>query len=379
MTNISFNTAVEPMGPYYSEADLNDKPISEESIRTLQNMIYEAEGSLAGEIKEDGFRDQSHTDESNIRLFTRGSEFEASCFPEVVDALKSLNLRQTILDGELRGAQSKYAGFKSVQLRARYKGRIKEAGIQEYLETKPSEHPLQYVVFDILMKDGVSLLDQRNDVRRRILEELIGDNKTIIPVERTIVKTPQEIIALYQKKILKEKFEGLVLKQPNGLYLPGDKKHWVKLKKFETLDLVIIGLSQDEKKKAQYGQVLVASYNNEKDTYQSLGFLNLVRENPATGNSFAEDVPLLVNVVSSVPDKVEVGNKTPDVYVAPAVVLEVRVMNIDVGYGKDYACSIDGKAKYSLRIAYVKSIREDKRADQINTTEFVANMHKKQK
>ncbi len=378
-TKISFNTAVEPMGPYYSEADLNDKPIGEESIKILEQIINEAEGSLASEIKEDGFRNQSHTDKSSIKLFARGSEFEASCFPEVVDALKALNLRQTILDGELRGAQSKYGGFKDIQSRARYKGRIKEKGIQEYLETKPAEHPLQYVVFDILMTNGVSLLDQRNDVRRNILEELLQGNETIIPVERNIVKTPQEIIALYKKKILREKFEGLVLKQPNGLYLPGDKTHWIKLKKFEPLDFVVLGLSRGENRAVEFSQALVGAYNDQKKVYQSVGFVNLVRENTTTGNFFAQDVAALANISSSIPNKVEVGAKTPDIYVTPEVVLEIRAMNIDIGYGNDYACSVDGKSKYSLRIAYVKSIREDKRADQINTTDFVAKMHKKQK
>ncbi len=378
MTKISFNTAIEPMGPYYSEADLNDKPISEESIRTLQDRINEAEGSLASEIKEDGFRNQSHVDKSNIKLFTRGSEFEASCFPEINEALISLNLRQTIFDGELRGSQSKYEGFKSVQSRARYKGRIKEEGIQKYLETKPAEHPLQYVVFDILMKDGVSLLNERNDTRRKILEELLQDNKTIIPIERNIVKTPQEIIALYKKKILKEKFEGLVLKQPNGLYIPGDKKNWIKLKKFEPLDLVILGVSRGDNK--DFTQALVGTYNDKRQVYQSFGFVNLARENPATGHLFTQDVlELSSKPFSSVPQNVEVGAKTPELYINPEIVLEIRVMNIDIGYGKDYACSVDGKAKYSLRIAYVKSIREDKRADQINTTDFVAKMHKKQK
>ena len=362
------------MGPYYSDADLNDKPISDDSILVLENLIGEGQGSLACELKEDGFRCQAHIDRNNVMLFSRGATYQVDCFPEIVNALQSLNLSQTIIDGELRGIQGKYAGFKDAQKRARYAGRIKEEKIKEYLETEPSEHPLQFVAFDILMTSGVSLIGGRNDSRREILEELILQNEIVIPIERRIFNKSKEIITAYKQLILKEKYEGLVLKQPNSEYVPGDKTHWVKLKKFEPLDLVIIGISKGAENNVQ---ALVASYNSEKNVYQSLGLINLSKNNPATNNLFENDVLELVKFTESKPDNVEVGNRTPDKYVIPSLVLEVRVMNYETG--KDFACSIDGKAKYSLRIAYIKSIRDDKRANQASTTEFVAKRYQKQK
>lgn len=379
MTKISFGTAVEFMGPCYSEADLNDRPVSKESIAILEKLIEEAEGSIACELKEDGFRCQAHVDGKGLKLFTRGSgEFETRCFPEIVAALHKLNLKKTIFDGELRGTAAKYDGFKAVQARARYKGRIGEKALKEYLQAKPEEFPLQLVVFDVLMSNGRSQIHENNGMRRALLEDLVSENNIIIPASQNIVRMPLEIVSLYDEKVKKEKHEGLVLKQPTLEYLPGDKTHWVKLKKFEPLDLVILGLSEGETKKVKYGQALVGSYHQGKNVYQSLGFVNLVRENPATGDLIANDVmAMLGKKLSSPPQNIEVGAKKPDVYVNPAVVVEVRAMNID--RGNDFACSVDGKTSYSLRIAYAKCIREDKTAMQATPTEFVAQYYKMQR
>lgn len=379
MAKISFGTPIETMGPYYSEADLNDQPASAESIAFLEKLIDEAEGSLACEIKEDGFRCQAHVDGKRLRLFTRGSgEFEARCFPEITEALLNLNLKKTIFDGELRGIASKYGGFKAIQARARYKGKISEKAVQEYLQTKPGKFPLQLVVFDVLMGQGNPLISESNRDRRTALEEMLGENRQVIPASRTIAESPEEIVALYAQKIRKEKYEGLVLKQLNLEYLPGDKSYWVKLKKFEPLDLVILGLSKGGAKDAAYGQALVGSYHPNKGVYQALGFVNLVRQNQATNNLFAHDISKRVGKkVRSPPRNIEIGAAQPEVYVQPNVVLEVRAMNLE--RGNNFACSLDGKTFYSLRIAYVKSIRGDKKAVQATTTEMVAQQYKMQR
>ncbi len=378
-TNISFGTPVDTMGPYYSEADLNDQPVSNESIIILEKLIQEADGGLACELKEDGFRCQVHVNGKNLKLFTRGSgEFEVQCFPEVVEALHVLKLNKTILDGELRGSASGYDGFKAMQSRARYKGRINEKTLKAYLQTKPQEFPLQLVVFDVLMSKGRSQINKSNRTRRAMLEDMLEQNKTIFPAYRESAGNPQEVVSLYNQKVKGENQEGLVLKQPDLRYIPGDKTHWVKLKRFESLDLVILGLSKGETKEAAYGQALVGSYHQDKNAYQSLGYVNLVRKNPATGNLFADDVLRMTGKrLASPPDNVEVGAKKPEVYVRPSVVVEVRAMNID--RGSDFACSVDGKTFYSLRIAHVKCVREDKTAAQATTTAFVADYYKMQR
>ncbi|MBI2667083.1 hypothetical protein HYX13_05725 [Candidatus Woesearchaeota archaeon] len=391
MTPATFRNPIEPMGPYYSEADLNDEPVSRESTAALEKLIQEAEGSLACELKEDGFRCQAHVDGKEVKLFTRGSgEFELRCFPEITEALQKLRLKKTIFDAELRGAASKYGGFKAMQARARYKGRISEKALKEYLQTKPTAFPLQLVVFDVLMNKSIPLIGEANSCRRTVLEELISNNNTndsnhtnginevIIPASRILAYTPQEISHFYNQKVREEHYEGVVLKSPVLEYLPGDKTHWVKLKKFETLDLVVLGLSGGKGAGVPFGQALVGTYHPKKKVYQTLGFVNLLRENPVTGKLFAEEIYTLAGKTRTFhPKNVEVGSKKPEVYLTPHLVVEVRAMNID--QGNYFACSEEGKNFYSLRIAHIKCIREDKLPMQATTTEFVAKYYTMQR
>jgi len=374
-----FGIPIESMGPYYSEADLNDEPVSRESREILEKLILEGEGSLACELKEDGFRCQAHVQGEKVRLFTRGSgEFEVRCFPEIVDALQQLDLEKTILDAELRGSAGKYNGFKAMQARARYQGRISEKSLQEYLQKKPAEFPLQLVVFDALMHEGKSLIQEANSTRRKVVEEVVSHGDVVVPTLRIMAATPNEIVSLYRQKIKNEKYEGLVLKSPLLEYLPGDKNHWVKLKKFETLDLVVLGLSKGKTTEAEYGRALVGTYHPGKKSYQTLGFVNMLRENPVTGKFFAEELCKLAGKTKIfAPKNIEVGSKAPEVYVTPRIVVEVRAMNID--RGNDFACSEEGKVFYSLRIAHLKCIREDKLPTQATTTEFVAKYYKMQR
>lgn len=382
---IKFCTQVDSMGPYYAPVDLNDKEISKDSVDALAKIISEADGSIACEIKEDGFRFQPHVNKQEMRFFSRGRDatkstrFEAKCLPEIVDALARQRLKQTILDCELKGVKSGFEGYKAMQARARYEGRISDAGIQKYLrkDKLPEQHPLELVVFDALMRNGKDCTSLPYLERRKIVEDIASEEWLIRPSKQKLVLTPEEIIALYKDKVQKQKMEGLVLKQPNLEYLPGDKTHWVKLKKFETLDLVVIGVAGD------FGQALVASYNPDNKQYQAVGVINLVRDNPATGNVFSEDIyeQIADKLQKSPATNVVMGSRTAFEHVRPenSVVLEVRAMNIERTTRKDFACSNDGKTFYSLRTAYIKNIREDKTSSQATTSQQIAGLQAMQR
>jgi len=382
---------IESMGPKYSEVDLNDAVVSKEDNHALEAIISDADGILACEVKEDGFRCQPHVDNNSIKLFTRGlGEFELRCFPDIAEALKSLKLKGTILDAELVGFSGGFDGYKEIQSRARYAGRISEKGIEKYLKKDKvvDEFPLELVVFDVLMLNGKSCLDVPYWNRRMIVEDISSaDTYSVVRCsEKHNACIPKDVIKLYRQKVQGDLREGLVLKQQGVNYIPGDKNHWIKLKKFETIDLVVVGLCKRENETNQnvkFGQAIVASYNSEKNKYQSVGAVNLVRENPASSRTFAEDVYSSVkkSVIYSPPLNINFGNKKPDIFMPfdKSIVLEIRVMNFEFGFGNDYACSVDGKGKYSLRIAYVKNIRDDKRPEQATTSQQIAQMCKMQK
>lgn len=233
------------------------------------------------------------------------------------------------------------------------------------------------------MRDGNTCITAPYQERRALVES-ITTSKTIKPAVSIPATTPKDIIEIYSKKVKKETCEGLVLKQPSLPYILGDKTHWIKLKKFEPLDLVVIGLlNGSEKQKTEqhntpFTQAIIAPYDPTTNTYPALGVINLVRENPATGRLFAHDVyEFIRDQQTTHPGKnVTFGKRLPNVYIAPenSIVLEVRAMNLDAGTPKDFACKLDTVA-YTLRIGYVKSIREDKKSEQATTIKCVARIH----
>ena len=381
---LQFGTPIESMGPKYDEIDLNAKVVDDASLQALERIIKDAGGFVACEIKEDGFRAQAHVTGKKLQLFTRQlTEFETECLPEIAESIRALKLRDTILDAELIGAGGKYNGYKAVQSRARYKGRISEEGIEKYFaEGKVSEFPLELIVFDLMMHNGRTFLDYPYAKRRELVEKIGNKNPRIKPSVCHFVSSPAGIIEVYKKKVLAEKCEGLVLKQPNLPYIPGDKEHWIKLKKFEPVDLVVVGLFKNTQKESpEYSQAMVATYHAGADVYQTVGVVNLLRKNEITGRMFAQDVnDNIAELLEIKPLNVEYGKTLPEVYVAPekSVVLEIGAMNFDYG-SSNFACRLAGEKSYSLRIAYVRTIRDDKVPRQASTTEKIAQLHRMQK
>jgi len=387
---IQFAEQVDSMCPYYGLVDLNDSEVSEADINALADIIMNAEGSIACEIKEDGYRFQAHVNNDKMFFFTRGRDagkttrFEARTLPEIVEALTALRLKETILDGEIKGVKGGFEGYKAIQSRARYEGRILDKGIEKYLskDKLPEKYPLELVIFDVMMYNGIPCINLQYAERREIIKEIAGKSKITRPAAQKLILTPEKLISFYRKKVQGEQREGLVLKQPTLEYIPGDKTHWIKLKKFETLDLVIVGLCKSEDAKG-FGQAMVAAYNPETRQYQTVGTINLLRKNNATGNLFAKDIQeqLADRLTENPAQCVVIGEKTAAVYVHPkqSLLLEIRAMNIERTNSESFACSPDDKNFYSLRTGYVKSIREDKLAPQATTCEQIAQLYSMQR
>lgn len=389
---IIFGTAVESMGPKESPIDLEQPELYEKNRAGLAELIEAAGGTVVCEVKEDGNRCQSHVDTAGRNkqtfLFTRGEQqLEPRCFPDIIDILNKLRLKQTILDGELKGLERGLAGLNVMHRRRRFAG-ISEKAIQTYIQDRVVEgNPLELVLFDVLMYKGKPTIELPYTERRKIVEDLTGKE---IPhfraSQKYLLSTPEEIMALYAQKVTEEKNEGLVVKQPGLIYIPHDKTHWVKLKKFETLDFVVVGLYKNtvaKRTKFKYSKLMVAAYDPRTQKYQTLGNVNPVITNEATENLFAQDIEQHLaprDISESPPLNLDVGKKNPELYVRPekSVVLEISFMNIGVTDHGKYACNNNG-TYFSLREAKIKSIRDDKRPDQASTPEDVAAMERKRR
>ena len=93
-----------------------------------------------------------------------------------------------------------------------------------------------YIVFDILMKDGKSLVHLPLHERKKILEKTVKDTDTI---KKIVFTTDGKKL---WKLMLKHKMEGVMTKLINAHYYPGKRsKVWLKVKFTNTLDAVIVG------------------------------------------------------------------------------------------------------------------------------------------
>lgn len=117
-----------------------------------------------------------------------------------------------------------------------------ELSNQEEIKEKVKNHPATYAVFDILVKDGTSLLKKPFTERRKILGKTVSPSKRVELLRST--HDGKKLFA-YAKK---HKLEGVMAKDPQGVYSPGKRtKAWQKVKLMKSVECVIVGYTQEKK------------------------------------------------------------------------------------------------------------------------------------
>ena len=174
----------------------------------------------AYEEKLDGFRAIAFVDGGDFYLQSRGAKPLARYFPEL-----RLGGVRAVLDGELviRGDDGEVQ-FDLLQQR------IHPAESRIKLLSK--EIPVTYMVFDLLAQDDESLLDLPLRERRQRLEELAPR----LDVEPTRLSPDPEDAREWLRTA-----EGVVAKQLDAPYLPGQRKGMAKVKRERTIDCVVLG------------------------------------------------------------------------------------------------------------------------------------------
>ncbi len=329
-------------------------------------------GLTFAELKYDGYRLQLHKKGGVVKGFTRNlNDVPLDIYPEISESIKKLP--DCILDCELNGGTG-HTGFKVIQKRFR----LKAQDVDKYLKNVDTTKPLELRVFDTLYVNGKWMLDTPLAERRKETEKI--DERMIRAGEQWKISTPQNLEDLFEN-LSKQKHEGLVCKNPESLYKPGDSHtDWLKLKRFETFDLVLLGVYMDGDR---ITQLLCGSYNNEKNCFETLAKVNAKRGCiEDTVAAFIRGLPKDKPLSKNKPDSIFISpNATkedlPGFYTNPfsSLVIEIKAMNVH--YGRNWhSCSFDGTKSYSLRIAWAKSIRDDKTPLQATTTKKVAELYK---
>jgi ATP-dependent DNA ligase len=195
----------------------------------------------AYEPKYDGFRALVFVDGEDVFLQSRNGRPLLRYFPE----LKWPKGRY-VLDGELvilddEGREV----FDALQ------ARLHPAESRVKLLAK--ETPARFRAFDILARDRSKLVSKPFSERRKALQKLIGKGKGTVEVT-PLTRSPEEAQPWLDGG------EGVIAKQLDAPYRPGERKGMVKIKRVRTLDAVVAGW-RPGKEEGTVGSLMLGLYD----------------------------------------------------------------------------------------------------------------------
>ena len=206
---------------------------------------------MLGRLERDGYivRDAERTiaftpsgREHAELLVSRGARPMTRYFPEVLPAFRTLREKRLVLDGELVVVAKHGLDFGALQQRIH----PAESRIQMLAEQTPA----RYVAFDLLALAGESWLERPFEERRAALEASLPDGIDITPLTRD----PEQAEPWLRSG------EGVVAKQLDAEYRPGQRTGMVKVKRLGTIDAVVVGY-RPGKEDGTVGSLILGLYD----------------------------------------------------------------------------------------------------------------------
>jgi ATP-dependent DNA ligase len=195
------------------------------------------------EPKWDGFRTIAFREGGEVFLQSRNGRPMNRYFPDVVEQLEAIDADRVVIDGEMVVIVD---GVQEFDLLSQ---RIHPAASR--VERLAKETPARFVAFDLLAQGKQTLLDLPYAERRERLEAAVGD-----PVELTPVLGSADEAGQW----LQGDSEGVVAKQSDAPYLPGERKGMVKIKRVRTTDAVVVAF-RFGKEEGTVGSLILGLYD----------------------------------------------------------------------------------------------------------------------
>jgi DNA ligase-1 len=300
------------------------------------------------EFKYDGARIQLHRDGDRVAIWTRRLSDVTRSLPDVVAlARRDLGHAPFILDGEVLALDpdGRPLPFQELMRRFRRVHRVDEL---------VREMPLALYLFDCLMADGRSLIDEPYERRWEALAAVTGGRYL---AERLVVADAAVGRAFFARA-LEAGHEGVMAKDLQSPYEPGGRgKRWLKLKAAETVDCVIVAADRGSGRRRGW----LSNYHlavRDGDGFADVGktFKGL------TDAQFAEMTARLWELTTA--------DDGYTVRVRPEVVVEVRYNEIQK--------SPTYRSGLALRFARITKIRDDKGPAQATTLAGLEELYERQ-
>lgn len=294
----------------------------------------------------EGARAQAHIrDDAGARrvaIFSRDGGELSETLPDVVMQLENLP-HGTILDGELVAVTSEGEIAHIDNLHQRLGARKPDRRLISTL-------PIRFISHDLLLAEGIPLLAEPIEERRRRLIDLARLHRLPITEQRAISgwNDLEEQLAQASERGSK----GIILKRRGSAYDYGHRgTSWLKgRKETGTIDVVIRYATGLEGRNGTLGDFTLGVWLDEPG-----GSRRLVNIGRIDGSCAEEDLPELNRRLPSL-----LGKRFGTTYeVAPAIVCQVAYHSIHR--------SPRTEAGFVLRLPHIRRIRWDRRAEQIAT------------
>jgi ATP-dependent DNA ligase len=222
------------------------KPPVKPQLALSRKQLPEGE-EWAYEPKYDGFRALAFVDGEGVFLQSRNGRPLSRYFPEL-----KFPKGRYVLDGELviLDADGREE-FDALQARLH----PAESRVRMLAEQTPA----LFRAFDLLARDRGKLLGKPFSERRAALKELIGEGKGSVEL------TPLTESAKKAQPWLKNG-EGVIAKELDATYKPGERKGMVKVKRVRTIDCVVVGW-RPGKEKGTVGSLILGLYDRKGELH----------------------------------------------------------------------------------------------------------------
>ena len=329
----------------------------------------------------------------SVRTFTRNLDETTEMFPEVQSLGDWVDAQELILDSEAVGFDPKTGKMRPFQetIQRKRKHGVAQAAV---------EIPLKFFVFDVLYKDGKSLVKLPYHKRREILEKTIKKNGVVVVPEMLETKEPDKLRE-FHKRQLGGGLEGALVKKWEGIYEPGRRGwSWVKFKEAEdskaklsdTVDALVMGIYSGRGKRTSFGvgAFLIGIKGEGKITSTKLQASNKSQKSNDENSkqSFEEGKFYTISKVGTgltdeqwrelktrseklkIEDKpkeyVVDKNQEPDVWLTPGLVVEIAADEV--------TRSPIHTAGVALRFPRLVGFRDDKGKDEVTSVRELAQI-----
>ena len=306
-------------------------------------------GTAALEWKVDGARVQAHKLGDKIRIYSRGLNDISAAVPELVEAVRALDVAALILDGETIALRQDGKPH-PFQVTMRRFGRRLD------VDAMRRELPLSVFFFDCLRGDNDDLTSRPAAERFAALSDACP-RRLVVP--RLVTADPASAQAFFDAA-LAHGHEGVMAKSLDAPYEAGSRgSSWLKVKQAHTLDLV----------------VLAAEWANGRRRGW-LSNLHLGARDPASGGfvmlgkTFKGMTDEMLEWQTNALLALETTRDTYTVHVRPELVVEIAVNEIQA--------SPQYPGGLALRFARVKRYRTDKRSEDADTLDNVRRLFTRQ-